>query len=82
MKTGDRNIYVKDPIGMARVIAMTTPGVDSSDTEYQAADKAIKHLRTLIRRRSLLAHAFYLMGHRSRAHQTIRALRKELNRAG
>jgi hypothetical protein len=77
----DEQLYVRDPAGLARMIALTTPGVAPGETPNMAAGKAIQHLRVLSRRRSLLAKAFRLMGQRSRALQTVRALRRKVERA-
>jgi hypothetical protein len=80
-ESADERRYLRDPVGMARLIALSTPDVSPEDTPNTAAGKAIRHLRTLMHRRSLLAQAFRLMRVRSRALETSRALQRRVSRA-
>lgn len=77
----DERLYVDDDVGLARLIALGTPGVTSSDSDHEAAGKAISHLRLLIRRRSLLAKAFRLARNQSRSRSTLRKLRRKVQYA-
>ena len=77
----DEQVYVLDPIGMARLIALSTPDALPTDDPHTAAGKAIRHLRLLSRRRSLLAKAFRLASNRSRSMRTVRDLRRRVERA-
>lgn len=77
----DEQVYVLDPIGMARLIALSTPDVLPTDDPHAAAGKAVRHLKLLSRRRSLLAKAFRLAGNRSRSMRTVRDLKRRVERA-
>jgi len=79
VESADEQLYLRPDDGIAKLIALSTPGVSSSDSHFNAAAKAQKHLRILSKRKSLLAKAFMLMRHRGRAGQTVRALRRKVN---
>jgi hypothetical protein len=74
IESGDEDLYLRPDLGLARLIALSTPGVGNTDNPARAAGVAIRHLRTLSRRRNLLAKAFRLMRLRSRRTKTARAL--------
>lgn len=81
LEGADDRLYVDNDLGLARMIAMGTPGVSSSDSDNEAAGKALSHMRILLRRRPLLVKAFRLSRNRSRAMRTIRSLQRKVQSA-
>ena len=81
VESGDEDLYLRPELGMAKMIALSTPGVSRTDDPSRAAGVAISHLRTLARRRNLLTKAFRLMRLRSRRTKTARALLRRTNSA-